>query len=91
MLDLLHSPFDVEKPATYEALIRFLQHPKPAVRELARWHLVRLAQPAEQGHRVSTPAAPEEEREKAVRAWKALIPDGTLPKEKKAPEKEAKP
>ncbi len=34
VLDLLHSPFDPEKPATYEALIRLLQHPKLAVREL---------------------------------------------------------
>ena len=34
VLDLLHSPFDPERPATYEALIRLLQHPKLAVREL---------------------------------------------------------
>ena len=34
ILDLLHSPFDAEKPATYEALIHMLQSPKLAVREL---------------------------------------------------------
>ena len=34
VLDLLHSPFDPNRPATYEALIRLLQHPKLAVREL---------------------------------------------------------
>ena len=89
VLDLLHSPFDPEQPATYEALIRFLQHPKLAVRELALWHLIRLA-PA--GKDIAfDPAAPEEERDKAVKAWKALIPDGTLPKETKAPEKDGKP
>lgn len=82
VLDLLHSPFDPDRPGTYEALIRLLQHPKLAVRELARWHLYRLA-PA--GKEIPfDPAAPEEERDRAVKAWKELIPDGELPKEKKA-------
>lgn len=81
VLDLLHSPFDPEKPATYEALIRLLQHPKLAVRQLARWHLYRLT-PA--GKDIAyDPAASEEERDKAIKAWKELIPSGSLPKEKK--------
>ena len=81
VLDLLHSPFDPEKPATYEALIRLLQHPKLAVRQLARWHLYRLT-PV--GKDIAyDPAASGEERDKAVKAWKELIPSGALPKEKK--------
>ncbi len=81
VLDLLHSPFDADKPATYEALIRLLQHPKLAVRQLARWHLYRLA-PV--GRDIPyDPAATEEEREKAVKAWNELVPSGQLPKEKK--------
>ena len=84
VLDLLHSPFDAEAPATYEALIRLLQHPKPAVRQLARWHLYRLV-PA--GRDIPyDPAASEEEREKAVKAWQELVPSGGLPKEKKTKE-----
>jgi hypothetical protein len=81
VLDLLHSPFDADNPATYEALIRLLQHPKLAVRQLARWHLYRLA-PV--GRDIAyDPAAPQEEREKAVKAWQELVPSGELPKEKK--------
>ena len=84
MLDLLHSPFDPDKPSTYEALIRLLQHSKLAVRELAHWHLVRLA-PA--GKEIAyDPAATEEERDKAVKAWKELIPEGQLPREKTTPD-----
>ena len=83
VLDLLHTPFDPEKPATYEALIRLLQHPKLAVRELGRWHLYRLTRV---GKDIAyDPAAPDEERDKAVKAWRELIPSGQLPKEIKAP------
>jgi hypothetical protein len=85
VLDLLHTPFDPEKPATYEALIRLLQHPKLAVRELARWHLYRLTRV---GKDIAyDPAAPDEERDKAVKAWRELIPSGQLPKEIKPPKK----
>ncbi len=80
VLDLLHTPFDADNPATYEALIRLLQHPKLAVRQLARWHLYRLA-PV--GRDIAyDPAESEEAREKAVKAWSQLIPSGELPKEK---------
>jgi hypothetical protein len=81
VLDLLHSPFDADNPATYESLIRLLQHSKLAVRQLARWHLYRLAPAGREI--VYDPAAPEEEREKAVKAWQELVPSGELPKEKK--------
>jgi len=90
VLDLLHSPFDPDKASTYEALIRLLQHSKLAVRELARWHLVRLA-PAGKGIAYD-PAATEEDRDKAVKAWKELIPEGQLPREKTtAPDHGRKP
>ncbi len=89
VLDLLHSPFDPDRPATYEALIRLLQHPKLAVRELAYWHLVRLA-PA--GKEIAyDPAATEAERGKAVQAWKALVPEGQLPRDTTAPDEHRKP
>ena len=81
LLALLHSPFDADRPATYEALIRLLQHPKLAVRELARWHLYRLTRVGKDV--VYDPAAAEEVRDKAVRAWQELIPAGQLPKEPK--------
>jgi hypothetical protein len=79
VLDLLHTPFDRDKPATYEALIHLLQHPKLAVRALARWHLYRLT-PV--GKDIAfDPAGPEDERAKAVKAWSELVPPGQLPKE----------
>ncbi len=81
ILDLLHSPFDADKPATYEALIHMLQSPKLAVRELARWHLYRLTRV---GKDIAyDPAAPEEARDKAVQEWMKRIPTGQLPKESK--------
>src|SRR5262249_40996710 len=43
VMQLLHSPFDPDQPETYEALIAYLKHGRMAVRELAAWHLYRLA------------------------------------------------
>ena len=77
MLQLLHSPFDPNDPVTYQTLIAYLQHDKLAVRELARWHLYRLV-PA--GRKIGyKPLATEEERARALREWKKLIPSGQLP------------
>ena len=36
------SPEDLTQPETYEVLIDYLAHEKPAIRNLAAWHLVRL-------------------------------------------------
>jgi integrase len=82
VMQMLHSPFLEGQPETYEALIAYLKHSKLAVRELARWHLYRMA-PA--GRDIAyDPAAPEAERDAACAAWKKLIPSGQLPpKEKK--------
>jgi hypothetical protein len=82
VLQLLHSPFVVEQPETYESLIEYLNHKKIAVRELARWQLYHLA-PV--GHNIPyDAAAAPEDRAKSIKAWKELIPSGQLPpKEKK--------
>lgn len=66
-----------ERPETYEMLIGYLKHSKQAVRELAHWHLVRLA-PAGKDIPYDA-AAPEPERLKAYERWRALIPEGQLP------------
>jgi hypothetical protein len=85
VLQLLHSFSDIARgqPATYETLIDYLMHDKLAVRQLAKWHLERLA-PA--GEDIPyDPAAPEEKRQKGYDEWKKLIPSGQLPPKPKAP------
>jgi hypothetical protein len=64
-------------PATYELLIHNLNHPRLAIRELARWHLVRLA-PAGKKIVYDAAASPEE-RQRAQKEWQALIPAGQVP------------
>jgi hypothetical protein len=82
VLQLLHSPFVVEQPETYETLIEYLNHKKLAVRELARWHLYHLA-PVGRDIKYDAAASPED-RARAAREWRELIPAGKLPpKEKK--------
>jgi hypothetical protein len=77
VMQLLHSPFNPEQPETFEALIAYLKHSRMAVRELAAWHLYRLA-PA--GRDIAyNAAAPAAERNKAADEWKKLIPSGELP------------
>jgi hypothetical protein len=84
VMQLLHSPFAPDQPETYETLIAYLQHGQLAVRELAHWHLQRLA-PVGRDIKYDA-AAPEAERTKAVEEWKKLIPRGQLPpKEKPKP------
>jgi hypothetical protein len=77
VLQLLHSPFDDKLPETYEALIGYLRHEKLPIRELARWHLQRLA-PTVKDIPYDA-AADTEAREKAYQEWKKRIPDGKLP------------
>ena len=84
VLQLLHSPFDPEQPETYETLIAYLQHRQLAVRELARFHLVRLA-PA--GASIPYDAgASDADQARAVEAWKKLIPPGKLPPRDEKPQ-----
>jgi hypothetical protein len=72
--------FDDEErmqPVTYEVLIDCLKHSKLAVREAARWHLIRLVP---DGKKINYDAdAPPEERERAIAEWRALVPAGQLP------------
>ena len=68
---------DIARPETYEVLIDYLVHDKPAVRNLAAWHLVRLVP---QGKEIAyKPDGTREDAEKACDAWKKLIPSGQLP------------
>ena len=85
IMQLLHNPFDADQPETYETLINYLRAKQPAIGELARWHLYRLA-PA--GKDIPyNPAGTAEERDQAFKAWKKLVPDGQLPPK---PKKEGK-
>src|SRR5262249_38529324 len=77
VLNLLHTPFDPRAAETYEALIAYWGHDKLRGRELAKWHVGGLA-PAGRSIPFDA-AAPPEEREKAYKEWKKLIPDGKLP------------
>jgi hypothetical protein len=80
VMQLLHSPFDPSNAETYQALIAYLKHRKQSVRELAHWHLVRLA-PGGQSIKFDAAGSPED-RDKAVESWKELIPPGELPRAK---------
>ena len=72
--------FDDEErlqPDTYEVLIDLLKHSKLAVRELARWHLIRLVP---DGKKINYDAgASPEERQRGFEEWRALVPVGQLP------------
>jgi hypothetical protein len=68
---------DRAQPDTYAVLLDLLSDKSLPVRELARWHLIRLA-PA--GRVIPyDAAAPAAERQRALKQWRALIPAGQLP------------
>ena len=68
---------DLAWPETYEVLIDYLVHEKPAIRNLAAWHLVRLVP---QGKSIAyKPAGTLAEAEVTCAAWKKLVPAGQLP------------
>lgn len=70
-------------PETYHVLITLLQHKALPVRELARWHLYRLA-PAGRDIPYDAAASPEA-RARAQAQWQKLIPNGKLPPMPKQP------
>jgi hypothetical protein len=80
IMQLLHtfSSEDVARPETYDTLINYLLHETVAIRELAYWHLIRLMP---QGSKIPPFDATgnTEQRITAFKAWKALIPDDTVP------------
>ncbi|MCE9564085.1 MAG: hypothetical protein K8U57_18735 [Planctomycetes bacterium] len=77
------SPFDLATPETYEVLIEYLANPKPLIRNLAAWHLVRLVP---QGKLIAfKPNANADEAKTYQLEWKKLIPAGKLPPAIKKP------
>jgi hypothetical protein len=67
----------LKQPATYDTLIGGLNHSKMPMRELARWHLVRLVP---DGKSIAyDAAAAEPQRMQAIEAWRRLVPEGELP------------
>jgi hypothetical protein len=71
------SPEDAAMPETYEVLIDYLTHEKPAIRNLAVWHLVRLVP---QGKSIAfKPDGNADDAEKCRGEWKKLVPAGQLP------------
>jgi hypothetical protein len=85
VMQMLHSPFVRNLPETYDTLIAYLGHGRLAIRQLAIWHLRRLA-PA--GRDIEyDPAASAKERARAIAAWRKLIPSGELPPEPKKKKK----
>lgn len=68
---------DLARPETYAVLIDYLIHEKPAIRNLAAWHLVRLVP---QGKAIAyKPDGTQADAEASFAAWKKLIPSGELP------------
>lgn len=68
---------DLKQPVTYEVLIDYLLHEKPAVRNLAAWHLARLVP---QGKSIPyNPTGTPADAQAVHKEWKKLIPDGQLP------------
>ena len=69
------------QPETYEVLIDYLIHEKPAIRNLAAWHLVRLVP---QGKSIPyKPDGTSADAETTHAAWKKLVPGGQLPPPRK--------
>jgi hypothetical protein len=79
IMQLLHN-LSVEQrkdPETYQTLIDYLSLNQLAIRELALWHLVRLAPKGMEFN--YNPAATTDERKSAIDKWKKFIPEGKLP------------
>jgi uncharacterized protein (TIGR03000 family) len=87
VMNLLHSfgEEDLAHPETYEALLKYMENDNLAIRGLAYWQLSRLV-PA--GKKFGfNPLAPKEEREKALKEWHDLIPEGKMPPKPEATDK----
>ncbi len=67
------------RPELYDVLIEYLRHDRAAFRNLAAWHLVRLA-PDSQRVPFKTNGS-KAEFEPVYTMWRALIPPGTVPRE----------
>ncbi len=81
----MHNAFASEDAETYETLIAYLRHENLGIRELA-WR--QLSSLVPEAVAVSyDPAGTEAERARAYKAWKTLIPSGSLPPRKKPKKK----
>lgn len=68
---------DAMQPETYDVLIEYLRHERPAIRNLAAWHLVRLVP---QGKSIAfKPNGTKTDAEKCYSAWRQLVPIGQVP------------
>jgi hypothetical protein len=77
------TPDDLAQPESYQALINYLGHPKPVIRNLAAWHLVRLVP---EGKSIAfKPNATDAEARQYQSEWQKLIPRGKLPPSPKKP------
>ena len=81
LIRLLHgfTPRERARPELYEVLIEYLRHDRAAFRNLAAWHLVRLAPDAR-----TVPFKTNGSKadfEPVYTMWRALIPSGTVPRE----------
>jgi len=89
VLQLLHDFADDDwfRPETYESLIGYLRSSKFPVRELAMLQLYYTAPsvPYKAKKIPYDPAGSAEERDRAYKAWKKLIPDGTVPRQLERP------
>lgn len=76
-MELLHGFTPQQaRPETYEALVNYLQHQQPAIRELAAANLYALVP---EGKNIAYDAsASSEERARAQAAWHKLMPGGKL-------------
>ncbi len=77
-IGLLHglARADLEQRETYETLIDYLGHPRPAVRELAAGHLERALPDAAIAYDA---LGPDAQRAAAQAAWRKLLRSGKLP------------
>jgi hypothetical protein len=79
VMRLLHeiSPQELQKKETWASLVEFLRNDKPAIRQLAFFHLFRLVPEA----RLSkyNPLGDSTKRESAYAAWQQLLRDNKLP------------
>jgi hypothetical protein len=77
MLDT-YSARELKRPATFARLIDRLRDDRPAIRQLAHWHLVFLVP---EGQRIKyDPLGSTEQQKRAYTAWKKLVPEGKLPR-----------
>jgi hypothetical protein len=81
VVTLLHDFSDVDRKRreTFDVLVNYLTHSKMAIRELAYFHLKRLAYGAKSMPPPYDPTWDDTRRKKAADEWRAMIGRGELP------------